>query len=50
MGPSGKFSLNLPSNKTLEIHIVELEDGRTVARTADELKLTAPAVTEPPRG
>jgi hypothetical protein len=34
-------SVQLPSGREIAVYLVELEDGRLVARTAEELELVA---------
>jgi len=41
MPPLSTFTLRPPASKPIEVTIVTLEDGRVVARTADELTAAA---------
>lgn len=46
MSPAKKpqFSFNLPTGETHDVYLVKLADGRTVARTKDELTTLPPAL------
>lgn len=46
MEPVKPLSLQLPTNRTVDVVVVKLSDGRIVARSREELA-AAPAVTLP---
>lgn len=43
MAKKSTFTLKVPKGQTVEVHLVRLEDGSLVARTADELQRAAAA-------
>jgi hypothetical protein len=47
MPPRATFSLRVPDSKPVEVQLIELADGRIVARTADELAPPTPPAAAP---